>query len=84
MTNYNIFIKSNEHPRTINTPTNGRVYYSCIEVKGKQALLEKVKELLKKGEKIYEIRTNLGTRIWVEQGLDYKPQTCYNKDKERE
>lgn len=62
---YFIFIRSNEHPRTINTPANGRTYYSRIDVLGRKALEEKVAELRAKGEIISDIRTELGTRIWL-------------------
>lgn len=65
MKNYNIFIKSNEHPRTINTPCNGRINYTKIVVKGETALLEKVKELIAQGQIIREIRTDLGTYVNV-------------------
>lgn len=65
MTTYNIFIRSNEHPRTINTPMMGRTYYTNIRVQGREALESKVQELRNAGEHINEIRTDLGTRIWM-------------------
>lgn len=65
MTNYNIYIKSNEHPRTINTPAMGRTYFTKIAVTGRDALNAKVAELRANGEIILDIRTNLGTRIWA-------------------
>lgn len=65
MKNYNIFIKSNEHPRTINTPTNGRTYYTRIIVQGMENLKNKVAELRNAGEFITDIRTDLGTRIYI-------------------
>ena len=65
MTNYNIFIKSNEHPRTINTPAMGRTYYTHITVKGWEAMVAKVAELLTAGETINEISTDLGKRFYV-------------------
>ena len=65
MTNYNIYIKSNEHPRTINTPMMGRTYYTKITVKGWEAMTAKVAELLTAGEKITEISTDLGKRFYV-------------------
>ena len=65
MKNYNIFIRSNEHPRTINTPMMGRTYYTKIVVNGWKALEAKVAELLKAGETINEIATDLGTRYYV-------------------
>lgn len=65
MTNYTIYISSNEHPRTINTPRNGRAYYTDIRVQGKRALVDKVSELLNAGERILEISTDLGTRVYL-------------------
>ena len=65
MKNYNIFIRSNKHPRTINTPRNGRTYYTKIIVQGMDALMSKVEELRASGECITEICTDLGTRIWL-------------------
>lgn len=65
MKNYHIFVRSNENPRTINTPCNGRTYYTLIVVKGWEALENKVAELLSAGEKINEIATELGTRYYV-------------------
>lgn len=62
---YTIYIRSNKHPRTINTPTNGRVYYEAIRVNGREALTEKVAQLREDGEFISEICTNLGTRIYM-------------------
>lgn len=63
--NYNIYIRSNEHPRTINTPMMGRTYYTKIVVKGWAALEAKVAELLDAGESISEVTTDLGTRYYV-------------------
>lgn len=61
---YFIFIRSNEHPRTINTPANGRTYYSRIDFIGtKEELKTKVAQLKANGEIISEICTPLGTRI---------------------
>ena len=65
MKTYNIYIKSNEHPRTINTPRMGRTYYTKVVVKGMDALKAKVAELKANGEVINEIRTNLGTYIYL-------------------
>lgn len=65
MKQYFIFIRSNEHPRTINSYQNQRCYYSRIDVLGKEALKEKVAELRAKGEIITDIRTELGLRIWM-------------------
>ena len=52
MKNYNIYIRSNEHPRTINTPMMGR-----------DALEAKVAELIKAGKHITEVCTDLGTPV---------------------
>lgn len=57
MTKYRIYIKSDKHPRTINTPMMGRTYFECFEVEGRQAMEEKVAELFNAGEVIREIRT---------------------------
>lgn len=65
MKKYTIYIKSNEHPRTINTPMMGRTYYTAIEVFSKEDLVATVKELREKGEVITDIRTPLGKRIWL-------------------
>lgn len=62
---YFIFIRSNEHPRTINSYKNQRCYYSRIDVIGRKTLEEKVAELRAKGEIITDIRTELGLRIWL-------------------
>lgn len=60
MTNYRIYIRSNEHPRTINTPMLGRTYYSVIPVNGRDALIAKVAELRDNGKIILEIRAGCG------------------------
>lgn len=65
MKEYRIYIKSDEHPRTINTPMMGRCYYSVIKVQGMDALKTKVQELRDAGEIINEICTGLGRRIWL-------------------
>ena len=65
MTVYNIYLHSNEHARTINTPMNGRINWTKIVVHGKDALLSKVAELRRNGERITEICTNLGARIYL-------------------
>ena len=65
MKQYNIYIRSNEHPRTINSYANSRCYYTKIVVHGKEELTAKVAELRANGEIVIEITTNLGTRIWV-------------------
>lgn len=65
MTTYTIFVRSNEHARTINTPMMGRTNYTTIKVQGKTDLLAKVEELRANGVIVSDIRTPLGTRIWV-------------------
>ena len=45
MTTYTIFVRSNEHARTINTPMMGRTNYTAIKAQGKVDLLAKVDEL---------------------------------------
>lgn len=62
---YRIYIKSNKHPRTINTPANGRTYYDVIIVDTHEAMTEKLKELRAKGEIVTEIRKGLNVRIWA-------------------
>ena len=62
---YRIYIDSNEHPRTINTPRNARTNYTCFEVYGMDALKTKVAELRKESKHINDIKTELGTRIWL-------------------
>lgn len=71
MKNYNIYIQSNEHPRTINSYNMSRCYYTRIQVQGREALEKKVAELREAGKIISEIRTDLGTRI----ELDFRKQT---------
>lgn len=53
---YRIYIKSNKHPRTINTPRNARTYYDCIEIEGKENFIAKLNELVRAGEFVYEVR----------------------------
>lgn len=65
MTTYTIFVRSNEHLRTINTPMMGRTNYTAIKVQGKESLIAKVEELRASGAIISDIRTLMGTRIWV-------------------
>ena len=57
---YRIYIRSNEHPRTINTPMMGRTYYSVIDVQGKEAFITKLNELVAAGETINEVRYGWG------------------------
>ena len=53
---YGIYIISNEHPRTINTPRNGRTNYTLFEVQGKEAFIEVLNALVQAGEKVTEVR----------------------------
>ena len=57
---YRIYIKSNEHPRTINTPMMGRTNYTVITVVGKEAFIEKLNELIANGATINEVRYGWG------------------------
>ena len=57
---YRIYIRSNEHPRTINTPRCGRTNFTCIEVDGKEAFIEKLNELVANGEHINEVSYGYG------------------------
>lgn len=64
---YRIYIFSNEHPRTINTPRCGRTYYTRIDVVGKEAFIAKLNELVQAGEQIQEVRFGWGgeyVRYW--------------------
>ena len=63
--NYNIYAKTNEHPRTINTYQNARTYYTKYQAQSKDELLQIVNELKSKNIIIQEICTNLGTRIYL-------------------
>lgn len=66
MTQYRIYIRSNEHPRTINTPMMGRTNFSQITVQGRPALETKVAELRAEGKVISEIRAGYGgARVWL-------------------
>ena len=57
---YRIYIRSNEHPRTINTPMMGRTYFSIIEAEGKDDYITKLNELVARGEKVLEVRKGFG------------------------
>jgi len=57
---YRIYIKSNNHPRTINTPMMGRTFYDVIDVQGKEAFIAKLNELVANGETINEVRYGWG------------------------
>ena len=57
---YRIYIKSNKHPRTINTPKMGRTQYDVIEAVGKEEFITKLNELVAQGETIQEVRYGWG------------------------
>lgn len=57
---YRIYIKSTNHPRTINTPKMGRTNYTRIDVVGKDAFIAKLNELVQAGEVINEVRYGFG------------------------
>ena len=57
---YRIYIRSNKNPRTLNTPNNGRAYFSVIVAHGKQEFSEKLNELIANGEKVLEVRKGYG------------------------
>ena len=57
---YRIYIRSNEHPRTINTPMMGRTYFSIIEAEGTDDYITKLNELVARGEKVLEVRKGFG------------------------
>lgn len=52
---YGIYIRSNEHPRTINTPRCGRTNYTKFEVQGKAAFIELLNALVQAGEVVTEV-----------------------------
>ena len=41
---YNIYIRSEGHPRTVNTPAMGRTCYEVIRIEGKEAFTAKRSE----------------------------------------
>ena len=57
---YRIYIKSNKHPRTINTPMMGRTNYDVVAVTGKENFIAKLNELVNNGEVIREVRYGWG------------------------
>lgn len=57
---YRIYIRSNENPRTINTPTMGRINYTVFDVEGKDAFIAKLNELVQQGKHINEVRYGWG------------------------
>ena len=69
---FKIFIKSNNHPRTINTPQMGRTNYDLVVVEGKEALIKKFNELKAQNINFYEIRSNTGSWYWVKNNLVVK------------
>ena len=65
MATYTIYLRSEEHPRTINTPPNGRTYYSIFKTQTYAETAAKVAELRASGEIVTEIRTPNYGRIWL-------------------
>lgn len=61
---YNIYIKSEKHPRTINTPMMGRTYFDIITVTGDK-LFDTIFNLIENGTVIDEIHLGYNTRIHV-------------------
>lgn len=57
---YRIYIKSNNNPRTINTPMIGRTYFTIITAQGKEEFVAKLNELVANGETIREVRYGYG------------------------
>lgn len=57
---YTIFTRTNEHPRTINTPAMGRINYTMHTAEGKDNAIAKIQELTAKGEKVTEVRYHFG------------------------
>ena len=57
---YRIYIHSNKHPRTINTPMMGRTNYEVIEAVGKEEFIAKLNELVAQGKTISEVRYGWG------------------------
>ena len=53
-----IYIRSNQHPRTINTPCMARTYFTAIPVFTKEELFSKAEQLEKAGERITDITAN--------------------------
>ena len=60
---YRIYIKSNNNPRTINTPMMGRTYYTIITAQGKEEFITKLNELVANGETIQEVRCGCGAYV---------------------
>ena len=71
MTNstYRIYIRSNEHPRTINTWRCQRTNFSVIEAEGREAAIEKIKELRREGKEVYEVRYGFGGHYFNHWGI---------------
>ena len=63
MTTYTIFVKSNKHPRTINTPMMARTNYDTVEVDSKEKVAHAVATLRARGEVVLCVKTNLGTDV---------------------
>ena len=66
MNNYRIFIRSEKHPRTVNSFRNSRCYFDIIEVSGnRDDLKKKVRELLDAGEHISDIYFGISKKIYL-------------------
>jgi hypothetical protein len=71
---YRIYVASNEHPRTINTPRNARTNYTCFECATKADVVAKFLELKAQGVTPYEMRTpacNACTIRYTAEGVPY-------------
>lgn len=74
---YHIYIHSNEHPRTINTPRNGRTYFTCFECKTEEEVIAKVAELAEQGITPYEMRTPASNYCTIRKNAEGKPYVYY-------
>lgn len=61
---YRVFIRSEEHPRTINTFDNQRTYYTANNVKGEN-LMNYIEECVNNNIVISEIFLGINTKIIV-------------------
>jgi hypothetical protein len=74
MANYHIYIRSEEHPRNINTPRNARTYFTCFECATKEEVVAKFLELQAQGITPYEMRTPASSFCkirYTENGVPY-------------
>ena len=74
---FRIYINSNENPRTINTPNNARMYYTCFECATEEEVVAKYLELTKQGIAPYEMRTPKSNRCDVRFDTEGKPYVYY-------